>query len=128
MESFDVYAKQLTQQQFEDILAQFNILSEWMDKNYKDVEFSIEFNDDSANPAGPAFHIKTRLFTGTDMTPEDRLLKKHTITITPDIWLDTILMMKFIKNIVPSFQRSITKEVNDYYQRNKNIALKRALQ
>lgn len=114
-----VFEKQLIQRQFEDLLAQFNILSEWMDRNYSDVEFSVEFNDDSQNPNTPAFHIKTRLFTGVDMTPEDRLLKKHTITITKDIWDDPILMGKFIKNIVPSFQKSIAKEVNDWYNKHK---------
>lgn len=115
----NVLEKELHQRQFSDILAQFNILSEWMDKNFSDVEFSVEFNDDSANPVQPAFHIKTRLFTGLDMTPEDRLLKKHTITITPIIWDDPMLMAKFIKNIVPSFQTSIAKEVNDWYNKHK---------
>jgi hypothetical protein len=128
MDNINVLEKQLAQRQFEDILDQFNILSEWVNLNFTDVDFSVEFNDDSQNPAGPAFHIKTRLFTGTDMTPEDRLLKKNVITITPEIWDNTVLMMKFIKNIVPSFQKSIAKEVNDYYQRNKNIRIKRTLQ
>lgn len=118
MSDISIYEKQVAQRQFEDILSQFSKLSEWMDKNFSDVEFSVEFNDDSQNPIQPAFHIKTRLFTGTDMTPEDRLLKKNTITITPIIWDDTILMTKFIKNIVPSFQKSISKEVNDWYHKH----------
>lgn len=114
-----IYEKKITERQFEDILAQFDILSEWMARNYSDVEFNVEFNDDSQNPIEPAFHIKTRLFTGLDMTPEDRLLKKNTITITKTIWDDPILMGKFIKNIVPSFQKSIAKEVNDWYSKHK---------
>lgn len=117
--NLSIYEKQLTERQFSDILDQFNILCEWMDRNYTDVEFNVEFNDDSQNPISPAFHIKTRLFTGLDMTPEDRLLKKNTITITKDIWDDPILMGKFIKNIVPSFQKSIAKEVNDWYSKHK---------
>lgn len=117
--SINTFEKELHQRQFEDILAQFNKLSEWMDKNFSDVEFNVEFNDDSQNPVHPAFHIKTRLFTGTDMTPNDRMLKKAVITITPTIWDDPIVMAKFIKDIVPSFQKSITKEVNDWYNRHQ---------
>ena len=120
----NVLEKQLAQRQFEDILAQFNILSEWVKQNFSDVDFTVEFNDDSQNPITPRFVIKTRLFTGTDMTPEDRLLKKAEFSITEELFRDTITMNKWIRNIVPSFQKSITKEVNDYYQRNKNIRLK----
>ena len=114
-----VLEKSLVQSRFASLLEQFNILSEWMDKTFSDVEFSVEFNDDSQNPLGPQFHIKTRLFTGIDMSLGDRMLRHHKITITPEIWEDPITMGKFIKNIVPSFQKSITKEVNDWYQQRK---------
>ncbi len=123
-----LYEAQLHQQQFEDILHQFNILSEWVEKNFSDVEFSVEFNDDTGNPVNPAFRIKSRLFTGVHMTPEDRLLKKHEIPISREVFDDPILMAKFIKSIVPSFQQSITKEVNAYYARNKRLALQQSLQ
>jgi len=110
---------QVYQQQFEGILKEFSELSEWVDKNFSDVEFSVEFNDDSQNPLVPSFKIKTRLFTGIDMSLGDRLLKKHEIVITPEIWEDNILMSRFIKNIQPSFKKSITELVNNWYQLRK---------
>jgi hypothetical protein len=122
----NVLERQLAQRQFEDILAQFNILSEWVKRNYSDVDFTVEFNDDSQNPITPRFVIRTRLFTGTDMTPEDRLLKKAEFSITEELFLDTITMNKWIKNIVPSFQKSIAKEVNAYYARNESLAKRRS--
>lgn len=115
----NVIESQLHQQQFQDILAKFSELSEWVDKNFSDIEFNVEFNDDSQNPILPRFIIKTRLFTGMDMTPDDRLLKKAEFYITKEVFDDPMLMQKWINNIVPSFQKSITKEVNDYYNKHK---------
>lgn len=115
--------EQHNRRQLEDIIAQFNILSEWVDKNFSDVQFSVEFNDDSRNPILPQFIIRTRLFTGMDITPKDRYLKKTEHRITKEIWSDTVLMNKWIKNIVPSYQKSITKEVNAYYAKNKQTSV-----
>lgn len=115
----NVLEGQLHQRQFQDILAKFSELSEWVDKNFSDIEFNVEFNDDSQNPVHPRFVIKTRLFTGKEMTPHDRLLKKAEFSITPEIFADPVLMAKWINNIVPSFQKSITKEVNDWYNRHQ---------
>lgn len=117
--NYETFQKQVVQKQFEDILKEFNELSEWVDKNWKDIEFSVEFNDDSANPVQPSFKIKSRLFTGTDMSMGDRMLKHHSIVITPDIWNDNMLMMKFIKNIQPSFKRTITEQCNNWYNERK---------
>jgi hypothetical protein len=117
--NLNVIEGQIHQQQFQDILAAFNELSEWVDKNFSDVEFNVEFNDDSQNPVHPRFIIKTRLFTGMDMTPNDRLLKKNAQYITPEVFSDPMLMAKWIKNIVPSYKASITKEVNDWYNRHQ---------
>lgn len=118
-DKLNIYEGQLHQQQFQDILAAFNELSEWVDKNFSDIEFNVEFNDDSQNPIHPRFVIKSRLFTGMQMTPHDRLLKKSQLTITPEVFNDPLLMAKWIKNIVPSFKASITKEVNDYYAKHQ---------
>lgn len=112
------FEKQLHQKHFEDILSKFNELSEWMSSTFSDVDFSVEFNDDSRNPVQPAFHIKMRLMTGEDMTPNDRLLKKSVITITPAIWDDAMLMTKFIRDI-PNLKVSIAREINDWYNTQK---------
>lgn len=116
----NLYESQLHQRQFQDILAQFNILSEWVAKNFSDIEFNVEFNDDSGNPILPRFVIRTRLFTGNDMAiADDRLLKKAEFSITKEIFDDPIVMNKWIKNIVPSFQTSIAREVNNWYNLQK---------
>lgn len=117
--AYETFQKQVVQKQFEDILKEFNELSEWVSKNWSDIQFTIEFNDDSQNPIQPSFKIKSRLFTGIDMSMGDRLLKYNTIVITPDIWTDNMLMMKFVKNIQPSFKKHITELCNNWYNERK---------
>ena len=110
----DVYNRQ-----FQDILKEFNELSEWVDKNFSDIEFTVEFNDDSQHPVHPSFKIKSRLFTGINMSLGDRMLKKHQVVITPAIWEDNLLMSNFIRNIQPSYKKSITELVNNWYNERK---------
>lgn len=112
-------AKQISQQQFQDILAAFNEISEWVEKNFTEVDFSVEFNDDSQNPVDPAFRIKTRLFTTKNMDRDDQFLRKNELVIRAVTWEDQFLMAKWIKELVPAFQRSISHQINDWYARKK---------
>lgn len=112
-------AKQVSQQQFQDILAAFNEISEWVNKNFTEVDFTVEFNDDSQNPVDPAFRIKTRLMTTKNMDKEDQFLRKNELVIRSPVWEDPITMGLWIKKLVPSFQQSITKSVNEWYAKKK---------
>lgn len=107
--------------QFSRIMEEFKKVDDYVAKNFSDVEWSVEFNDDSQNPLGPKFHIKPRLFTGRGMSMGDRLLlnKQLTITITPEIWEDPNTMNEFIKQIYPLFTHKITEAVNDWYKLRK---------
>lgn len=107
--------------QFERVLEEFKRVDDYVNKNFSDLAWSVEFNDDSQNPLGPAFHIKPRLFTGTDMSMGDRLLlnKQLKITITPEIWEDPTTMNEFIKQIYPLFTHKITEAANEWYQMRK---------
>lgn len=111
-------------QQFQDLLEAFNTVSEWVDKNFKEVQFSVEFNDDSQNPIKPQFKIKCRLFTGKDMDPskEDQLLKFYEMSFTKEVWDDPVVMTKAIRLIPEKFKETITQEVNSWYQMKKQKA------
>lgn len=112
-------ATQISQQQFQDILDAFSRISEWVDKNFTEVEFSVEFNDDSANPVDPAFRIKTRLITTKNMDRDDQFLRKSELVIRKAQWEDQFLMAKWIKLLEPTFQRDISHMINDWYARKK---------
>jgi hypothetical protein len=112
-------AAQISQQQFQDILAAFNRISEWVNKNFTEVDFSVEFNDDSQNPVDPAFRIKTRLITTKNMDEHDQFLRKSELVIRKEVWEDQFLMAKWIKLLEPTFQRDISHMVNDWYARKK---------
>lgn len=112
-------ASQISQQQFQDILDIFNRISEWVDENFTEVDFTVEFNDDSQNPVDPAFRIKTRLFTTKNMDEHDQFLRKSELVIRKATWEDQFLMAKWIKLLEPTFKRSIADQINNWYARKK---------
>lgn len=112
-------AKQISQQQFQDILDAFNRIGEWVNENFTEVDFHVEFNDDSQNPVDPAFRIKTRIFTTKNMDEHDQFLRKSELTIRKATWDDQFLMAKWIRLLEPTFKRDITHQINDWYARKK---------
>jgi hypothetical protein len=112
-------AKAISQRQFERVMSEFNKISEWVSKNFSEVTFRVEFNDDSQNPVDPAFRIKTRLMTTKMMDLNDQLLRKHEFVIRSVIWEDAILMEKWINNLYPSITSSISDLINNWYARKK---------
>ena len=111
--------RMISQKQFEQIMGEFDRISEWMDKNFSEVDFHVEFNDDSANKIDPAFRIKTRVFTTKNMDRDDQRLIKNELVIRPQVWNDPIVMQKWINMLFPSFTHSISEQINDWYARKK---------
>ena len=101
------------------IIAEMNRVHEYVHKNFSEVEITTEFNDDSANPLGSQFHIKTRIFTGKGMHKDDQLLKWHKLTLTPTIMADAVLMDKWLKALYPNYTDYIARLVNSWYNKKK---------
>ena len=114
----DLY-KQTSQWQFEAILEAFDTISRWIDKDFPEVSFHVEFNDDSQNPVKPRFIIKSRVMTDKTMDRDDQRLIKNELYITKEAWEDSITMRKWIAQLVPSFKKSISEQINDWYARKK---------
>ena len=112
-------AKQVNQYQFEAIMEAFNNITEWLAKDFPEVDFQVEFNDDSMNPVDPAFRIKTRLITDKSMDEHDQFLRKSELVIRSDQWNNPMLMQAWIDKLVPSFKHSISHQINDWYARKK---------
>lgn len=113
------YEKKVAQWQFEGIFEAFDKISRWVDKDFPEVKFTVEFNDDSGNPADPSFKIKSRIFTDKTMDRNDQLLKKHEIVIRKEVWEDAFLMQQFIAKLEPMFKQSIASQVNSWYNKKK---------
>jgi hypothetical protein len=112
-------AKQVSQYQFEAIMEAFNTITEWLAKDFPEVDFTVEFNDDSQNPVDPAFRIKTRLITDKSMDQDDQFLRKNELVIRTAMWEDSILMSKWTAMLVPSFKKNISDQINNWYARKK---------
>lgn len=102
------------------IISETNRVHEYVHKNFSEVEITTEFNDDSQNPLGAQFHIKTRIFTGKGMHKDDQLLKWHKLTLTPAIMSDAVLMDKWLKALYPNYTDYITRLVNNWYNKKKD--------
>lgn len=104
------------QRQFQDMLAEFSRVSEWCERTFPSVEWRVEFNSQPDKLA-----IKMRLLTRKDLDPsgQDQLLKKKNFVVTPQTWGDTVIMYKWIGNLYKVLTKSITHEVNKYYQLKK---------
>lgn len=113
------FEKQVAQYQFEAIMEAFNKITEWLAKDFPEVDFSVEFNDDSQNPVKPRFVIKTRMITDKTMDRDDQLLRKNELVITVEAWNDPIVMKKWTDQLFPSFQNSISEVINNWYARKK---------
>lgn len=113
------FEKQVAQYQFEAIMEAFNKITEWLAKDFPEVNFSVEFNDDSQNPVKPRFVIKTRMITDKTMDRDDQLLRKNELVITVEAWNDPIVMKKWTDQLFPSFQNSISEVINNWYARKK---------
>lgn len=109
----------LSQKQFEKIMAEFDRISQWIDKNFSEVDFHVEFNDDGQNPIDPAFRIKTRVMTTKNMDRDDQRLIKNELVVRPQVWNDPILMDKWISMLFPSFTKSVSDQINNWYARKK---------
>lgn len=121
MKSKDVIEmeRMISQHQFERIMEEFSKISEWVDKNFSEVQFTVEFNDDSGNPVDPAFRIKSRLITTKNMDRDDQRLVKNELVIRPKDWNDQITMEQWIQKLFPSFTRTISDTINNWYARKK---------
>ena len=121
MKAIDVIEmeRQISQKQFERIMEEFDKISEWIDKNFSEVQFSVEFNDDSGNPIDPAFHIKSRVITTKAMDRDDQRLIKNELVIRPKDWNDSIKMNIWISKLFESFTKSISDQINNWYARKK---------
>lgn len=113
------FEKQVAQYQFEAIMDAFNKITEWLAKDFPEVNFQVEFNDDSSNPTDPAFRIKTRLITDKSMDKNDQFLRKNELVIKKEHWDDPLLMKKWTDALFPSFQNSISDQINNWYARKK---------
>ena len=121
MKSIDVIEmeRQISQKQFERIMEEFDKISEWIDKNFSEVQFSVEFNDDSGNPIDPEFRIKSRVITTKAMDRDDQRLIKNELVIRPKDWNDPIKMNIWISKLYESFTKSISDQINNWYARKK---------
>ena len=121
MKAIDVIEmeRQISQKQFERIMEEFDKISEWIDKNFSEVQFSVEFNDDSGNPIDPAFRIKSRVITTKAMDRDDQRLIKNELVIRPKDWNDSIKMNIWISKLFESFTKSISDQINNWYARKK---------
>lgn len=113
------FEKQVAQYQFEAIMEAFDKITRWLAKDFPEVNFQVEFNDDSANPTDPAFRIKTRLITDKSMDEHDQFLRKNELVIRQAQWDDPILMKQWTDKLFPSFQNSISDQINNWYARKK---------
>lgn len=112
-------ARNISQKQFEQIMEAFDEISRWVEKNFSEVSFTVEFNDDSQNPVDPSFQIKSRLMTTKAMDLHDQLLRKNTLKIRQQDWDDPIYMQKWIALLVPKFTDTISETINNWYARKK---------
>ena len=121
MKSKDVIEmeRMISQHQFERIMEEFSKISEWVDKNFSEVQFTVEFNDDSGNPIDPAFRIKSRLITTKNMDRDDQRLVKNELVIRPKDWNDQITMEQWTQKLFPSFTSTISDTINNWYARKK---------
>ena len=121
MKAIDVIEmeRQISQKQFERIMEEFDKISEWIDKNFSEVQFTVEFNDDSGNPIDPAFRIKSRVITTKAMDRDDQRLIKNELVIRPKDWNDPIKMNIWISKLYESFTKSIADQINNWYARKK---------
>lgn len=121
MKSKDVIEmeRMVSQHQFERIMEEFSKISEWVDKNFSEVQFTVEFNDDSGNPIDPAFRIKSRLITTKNMDRDDQRLVKNELVIRPKDWNDQITMEQWTQKLFPSFTSTISDTINNWYARKK---------
>ncbi len=113
------FEKQVAQYQFEGIMDAFNTITEWLAKDFPEVNFQVEFNDDSGNPVNPAFRIKTRLITDKTMDHTDQLLRKNELVIKKEMWDNPLVMAEWTKKLVPSFKKSVSEQINDWYAKKK---------
>jgi len=111
--------RQISQKQFERIMEEFDKISEYIDKNFSEVQFTVEFNDDSGNPIDPAFRIKSRVITTKAMDRDDQRLIKNELVIRPKDWNDSIKMNIWISKLFESFTKSISDQINNWYARKK---------
>jgi len=111
--------RQISQKQFERIMEEFDKISEYIDKNFSEVQFTVEFNDDSGNPIDPAFRIKSRVITTKAMDRDDQRLIKNELVIRPKDWNDPIKMNIWISKLYESFTKSISDQINNWYARKK---------
>lgn len=121
MKSKDVIEmeRMISQHQFERIMEEFSKISEWVDKNFSEVQFTVEFNDDSGNPIDPAFRIKSRLITTKNMDRDDQRLVKNELVIRPKDWNDQITMEQWTQKLFSSFTSTISDTINNWYARKK---------
>lgn len=121
MKTIDVIEmeRQISQKQFERIMEEFDKISEYIDKNFSEVQFTVEFNDDSNNPIDPAFRIKSRVITTKAMDRDDQRLIKNELVIRPKDWNDPIKMNIWISKLYESFTKSIADQINNWYARKK---------
>ena len=121
MKAIDVIEmeRQISQKQFERIMEEFDKISEYIDKNFSEVQFTVEFNDDSGNPIDPAFRIKSRVITTKAMDRDDQRLIKNELVIRPKDWNDPIKMNIWISKLFESFTKSISDQINNWYARKK---------
>ena len=116
MDNVTEFFKAHNQRQFEDLIAQYTILSDWFENNFQDVELRIEFN---SNNILKIITPKVTILTNYHMNEDDALLMVSSIPITEDRWYNTAYMAKLIASIVPGYKKSMTKAINDWYAQAK---------
>ena len=109
---FDNY----NEQQFVELQGQYNILAEWMKKEFPDVEFRVDWH---LNRIKGYLEVKATILTDPTMSINDRLLKANLLRFSEKQWFDKAYMSKIISGVVPGLKEHITNSINQWYRIQK---------
>jgi hypothetical protein len=109
---FDNY----NENQFKDLMSEYNQVAEWMDKNYPEVTFRLDFDLDKR--VGVLKCVAT-IHTTNLYSTNDSLLQRYRVVIDSNMWYDKIKMGTMLKELQPRLKKNIIDDINMWYAQQK---------
>ncbi len=100
----------------EDIAEKYGKLMDWFQSEYPEGTIRLEVNSDQRDST---LNYTLTVMSGKESTPNNRLLRKNTITIDRKKFEDQSWMDSFKNSIVPLYKSQITRAFNYHFNQEK---------